>query len=476
MRYKGPPLLKHLQAVPPFRFRTCIPVRRYYPTIPTRTNSKQNLAKENELSSSSSNDKAPPQIKLNQIDSHSYNGSRTYKLYQATCVPNDGYILVRLIQVACYFEGNEAKYSTNSFIAKFSSDGKILDYCLPVTMNTNKSGFFSLYPCWESINNYYSIVPNPNNNLVYIASCFTNNVTVFNPQTNTVLKNISVGNCPASMYLDTQNSILYVTNHGDSNISLINISDNELVGNISVGGGPSSIIYDPYNKEIYVSNTLSENISVIDPNTQKVIRSITTNSSIGQLIMNSNGSCIFADSYSNNSISILNISSNIVRTINISGGNPINILYDNESNSIYITIHNDEYLSIFNLNSNTISNSTNTTIYDPMTLFYDSQDNFIVVTSWYGNPDFAFINPSSNHVYETYGNLYGVVYSDYIYSPDSGKQILISLGGGYDLVSYEIVNQTKTVSFTEILAIIVVVILASSIGYLVYRRHQFWKD
>jgi YVTN family beta-propeller protein len=443
----------------------------------TAVNSNQNLMKENELSSSYI-DKPPSHIALKQIIGYFYPGTRTYKSYQATCVPNDGVILVRVFQEQCYVINqiyHENEYLGQSFLAKLSSDGKFLNYCIPVVMNTSKGNFFNLYPNWESVDNYNSIVPNPNNNLVYISSCFTNNVSVFNPQTDTFVKNISVGNCPASMYLDPQNSILYVANHGGSNVSLINISDNELVGNISVGRGPSGIIYDPHDREIYVANAYSENISVIDPNTQKVVKSINVSASPGQMIMNANGSSLFTDNYFNNSISIVNVSANSARTIEIIGGNPINLLYDNESNSIFVT-QNDHYnISIFNLNTNTL-NSVNMTIFLPMTLFYDSQDNFIIVTSFFGGHLFASINPITNKEYQLCGDVAGNMYSNYVYSPDSGKQIFLYMYDDCEFFSYEIVNQTNTLSITEIYVIIVFVVMASTIGYLIYRRHQFWKD
>jgi YVTN family beta-propeller protein len=440
-------------------------------------NSKQNLVNYNSIASSTNNYKTPSTIKLDKITEQTTKGLCSI-VDQATYIPNYANILTKL----SYCSGSPGSDIRNSCIAEFSPNGTLLNYRLPLAKNIACSHVYMPVGVGPMINNYNSIVPNPNNNLVYISSCFTNNVTVFNPLTNTIVKNISVGKCPITMYLDPLNSILYVVNYNSDNLSLIDTSDNLIAGNISVGKEPTSILYDPFNREIYVSNTLSGYISVVDPNTQKVIKNITTNSEPEQLIMNSDGSCIFADSYSNSSISILNVSSNAVRILTISGGSPTNILYDNESNSIYVTStsypvsqKNGQIVYIISLNSNTIKE-----IYQsrslPWTSFFDYADNFILVNNAISEPNIIIVNPLNNNVYQSCNVTTGMFVSDYIYNPTSGKQFLIFTGFSGFIISYEIANQTKTISFTEILAIIVVVILASSIGYLVYRRHQFWKD
>ena len=438
-------------------------------------NSNPNLVNYNSIASPTNNYKTPSKIKLDKISSQATKGLCSI-VDQATYISNDADILAKL----SYCSGSPGSDIRNSCIAEFSSNGTLLNYRLPLAKNIACSHVYMPVGVGPMINNYNSIVPNPNNNLVYISSCFTNNVTVFNPLTNTIVKNISVGKCPITMYLDPLNSILYVVNYNSDNLSLIDTSDNLIAGNISVGKEPTSILYDPFNREIYVSNTLSCYISVVDPNTQKVIKNITTNSQPEQLIMNGDGSCIFADSYSNSSISILNVSSNAVRILTISGGSPTNILYDNESNSIYVTSHpvsqkSGQIIYLIDLNSNTI-NITYRSSSIPWAPFFDHLDNFILVNNVNSQPNLIFINPLNSKIYQSCNVTTGTCASDYVCNTASGKQFIIFFGFPGSITSYEIVNQTKTVSFTEILAIIVVVILASSIGYLVYRRHQFWKD
>ena len=82
--------------------------------------------------------------------------------------------------------------------------------------------------------------------------------------------------------------MLYVTNFGSDTVSVIDPTTNTVIKNITVGDGPISIDIDTFGDAMYVANYDSDTVSVIDPTTNTVIKNITVGNSPTYIIM-----CIF---------------------------------------------------------------------------------------------------------------------------------------------------------------------------------------
>lgn len=72
----------------------------------------------------------------------------------------------------------------------------------------------------------------PDGNYAYVTNVFTNNVSVINTNTNTVINTIPVGNCPFDIAITPDGSFAYVTNSCTNDISIIDINTNTVVNTI----------------------------------------------------------------------------------------------------------------------------------------------------------------------------------------------------------------------------------------------------
>ncbi|MHB1663398.1 MAG: YncE family protein, partial [Thermoplasmataceae archaeon] len=113
---------------------------------------------------------------------------------------------------------------------------------------------------------------------VYVTNELSNNITVINGTTNTVIKNIGVGSYPYGAAFDSINGNVYVTNVGPYNVSIINGTTNTVIKNIGVGLSPTGVVFDSTNGYVYVTNYYSNNISIINGATNTVIKNISVGS------------------------------------------------------------------------------------------------------------------------------------------------------------------------------------------------------
>jgi YVTN family beta-propeller protein len=74
----------------------------------------------------------------------------------------------------------------------------------------------------------------------YITNQGSNNVTVINTATNTVVTTIPVGNDPAGVTVTADGKTVYVANLNDNSLSVIDVPTLKVTGTITVGPGAAT--------------------------------------------------------------------------------------------------------------------------------------------------------------------------------------------------------------------------------------------
>ena len=92
-----------------------------------------------------------------------------------------------------------------------------------------------------------------NKDAVYVANSLSNTLSLIDPNTNTVIKNINVGKYP--YFVDSSAGTIYVANRDSKSISVINSTTNNVIKNITVGISPRFIGNTLFNDYLYVANT-----------------------------------------------------------------------------------------------------------------------------------------------------------------------------------------------------------------------------
>ena len=114
----------------------------------------------------------------------------------------------------------------------------------------------------------------PNNGNVFVVNQVTDNLTVINASSNSILKNVSLGagNVPTGVTFIPSTNSIYVTGSTD-NVTVFNANNLSFERNISVPGGTTSMVYDSSNDYAYITG-FSSAVFVVNTKNSTFLTSI----------------------------------------------------------------------------------------------------------------------------------------------------------------------------------------------------------
>jgi YVTN family beta-propeller protein len=107
-----------------------------------------------------------------------------------------------------------------------------------------------------------------------VANSDSDNVSVIDTATNTVISTVPVGTFPVAIAITPDGTRAYVTNYLPNTVSVINTATNAVIATIPVGVGPELVAITPDGTRAYVPNIKSDTVSVINTTTNTVIATI----------------------------------------------------------------------------------------------------------------------------------------------------------------------------------------------------------
>ncbi|MBV8571902.1 MAG: YncE family protein [Acidobacteriaceae bacterium] len=137
------------------------------------------------------------------------------------------------------------------------------------------------YPIYNSATYSSPIAISSDNRLVWSVNPAGNSVSVIRTDTETLIKNIPVGQEPQSVALAPGNNWAYVANAASSNVTVIRITDPnpyavkaEPYANLTTGAEPWNIVVSPNGQRVFVANSSQDTITVIDASKQRIIGNV----------------------------------------------------------------------------------------------------------------------------------------------------------------------------------------------------------
>jgi|SRR5579859_6741407 len=116
-----------------------------------------------------------------------------------------------------------------------------------------------------------AVAINPTTNTIYVANSQSNNLTVIDGATNTVMATFPVGTSPSDLDVDSQTNFIYVANAGNSqsgdpgNITVINgVTNATQTLTVPKAQNPVAVAVNSATNKIYVANSVSNNVTVIN--------------------------------------------------------------------------------------------------------------------------------------------------------------------------------------------------------------------
>ncbi|KJR45345.1 Phage tail fiber protein [Desulfosporosinus sp. I2] len=155
-------------------------------------------------------------------------------------------------------------------------------------------------------------------NQIYVLNSSSNNISVIDGKTNTLIGNVIVGSGPFGLGVNPITNRIYVANFGSNNVSVIDGNSNTVITTITVGVYPVGVGVNPTTNRIYVTNWGGHNVSVIDGFTHVVIATIPVGVSPEGVNVNPSTNRIYITKYGRNNVSVIDGSTNtIIATVGI---------------------------------------------------------------------------------------------------------------------------------------------------------------
>ncbi|MGH9171821.1 MAG: fibronectin type III domain-containing protein [Acidimicrobiales bacterium] len=115
-----------------------------------------------------------------------------------------------------------------------------------------------------------AIAVDASRDIVYVANQSSNDVSVIDGTTDTVVATIPVGTSPLGVGVDEPSDTVYVSNQQSGTVSVINGHTDTVTATITAGPEPSSVGVDPTTDTVYVADEGGDTVSVIDGKTNTV--------------------------------------------------------------------------------------------------------------------------------------------------------------------------------------------------------------
>lgn len=235
----------------------------------------------------------------------------------------------------------------------------------------------------------------------YIPNNNSNNVSVINTSTNTVVTTIPVGSGPYGVAASLDGSKVYIANDGDGNVSVINTATNTVTATVGVGTNPTCVAVSPDGSKVYVTNYNSNNVSVIDAATNTVVTTVGVGTNPFGVAVSPDGSKIFVVNLNSDNVSVINGATNSVVTTVAVGSGPALITLSPDGSKVYVTNISSNNVSVISTATNSVINTLGVgTSPDGIAI---SPDGSRLYVANQGSSNLSVINTSTNTVIATVG-------------------------------------------------------------------------
>jgi gliding motility-associated-like protein len=191
----------------------------------------------------------------------------------------------------------------------------------------------------------------------YVPNSGSNDVSVINTVTQTLVADIPVGINPIGVAVSPDGTRAYIANYQAGTVSVINTITNQVINPITVGTGPITIASSPNGNYIYVVNAISETVSVISTPANSISATINlTGYTVAGISVSQDDKWIYVTAPNQNTILVINTADNSIASKIVVGGanGALEVATSPVGNRVYVTGGNNNNLLVINSITNLI--------------------------------------------------------------------------------------------------------------------------
>jgi YVTN family beta-propeller protein len=271
----------------------------------------------------------------------------------------------------------------------FSDDVSVIDPRTNTVVDTIPlaGGFVCAHP--------FAVGYDPRHDVVYVACQQYTMATAISGRTNTPIGDpIEVGSSPFGIAFDSRNDHVYIAVAHTQDVAVLDAATRAVIDRVPIPPAPGQsesepfgIAYDDRNGELYVAESASPEVSVIDGSTNNVLKTIPTPSTTRGIAYDPPTGEIYVANFEAGSVSVIDDTTNdIVATIPV-GSFPFGLAYNQRDGDIYVANFGSASLSVI----------------DPKT------KRVVKTIPIDGTPVGVATDPRSGNIYVTRGNVVDVL-------------------------------------------------------------------
>jgi YVTN family beta-propeller protein len=287
-----------------------------------------------------------------------------------------------------------------------SNDVSVIDGATSTVIDTIAVGSAPFGLSWNSVDNK-----------IYCLNSGSHDITVIDGATDTVITTVQIKNAyfnysystyKPHLAINSQNNKIYFPQSTHREVRVIDGSSNEIIEDILLGAMPWALAWNATSNKLYSANRSWQgeyinyyqgSITIIDGVNQVPITTIPAGEGPGDVVWNSTNNTVYcANSGSDNVLVIDGVSDQVTDTIAV-GGTPFDMLWNATSNKIYTANKTGNSVSIIDAVSNTLLNTVQTDT-TPRALIWNSTNNKIYCANYGGNT-VSVIDGFSNNLITT---------------------------------------------------------------------------
>lgn len=191
---------------------------------------------------------------------------------------------------------------------------------------------------------------------VYVANYGSGSVSVIDSQTNAVIETIPGLTAANSIAHDSLHNVLWVTNYTTNQVTPIEVNGNgtefTVLPAIDVGAGPWGVAYSLPHGQLYVVNSLDDSVSVIDVMSQTVVTTLDNDFNRPfHLAASPVTGKLYVANFGNNTVTVIN-GNTVTKVVELyDSSQPYGIAVDEQRNLVYVaTVAANRIVALGSLN------------------------------------------------------------------------------------------------------------------------------
>jgi YVTN family beta-propeller protein len=233
----------------------------------------------------------------------------------------------------------------------------------------------------------------------YITNTSSNNVSVIDTSTNTVVATVPVGATPLAVAVNPAGSRAYVANLVGNSVSVIDTTSNTVVATVAGVDFPQGIALNPAGTFAYVTNAHLRNVSVIDTASNTVVASLSVNYYPVGVAVNPAGTRAYVVHNGDFNVIVFDTSTNTqVATVPV-GPFPYGVAVHPAGTRVYVTNTNSNNVSVIDTATNSVIATVAVGTY-PIGVAFNPAGSFAYVANA-GSSSVSVIDTTTNIVVAT---------------------------------------------------------------------------